>query len=178
VPFQPGRPTVRLADQFKDLIPALIQALKDADGEVRQSAASALVGLGRDALKPLLEAAGDKDKELRANATYLLGYFSDDTKDVLPVLLKALKEDDKEIRRRAAFALQRLVHNANDAAVIGGFAPGVPGIGAPDGAIAGPAGVGGVPAEVFMGRPRAARLRAPDPGLMLPGGSKPRDLPK
>src|SRR5437868_5411715 len=43
-----------LSKQFKDLIPGLIEALKDTDQEVRQHAAMALAGLGPDALKPLI----------------------------------------------------------------------------------------------------------------------------
>lgn len=163
-PGRPGRPpAVRLADQFKELVPALIQALKDADGDVRQSAAGALAGLGRDAVKPLLEAAADKDKELQANALYVLGYFPGEAKEVMPVLLNALKDDDKDVRRRAAFSIQRLVHNTGDMVGWGvGEFPGGP-------------GPGGVPfgGDVMIGPVRpAAKMRTPDPGLVLPGGDK------
>src|SRR5437868_887761 len=54
------------AQQFKELVPALIEALKDPDPDVRQHTALALATIGQDALKPLIEALTDDNKERRA----------------------------------------------------------------------------------------------------------------
>src|SRR3954453_9280629 len=64
-PAEPG--------QYKDIVPPLIRALTDADGGVRQLAASSLVRIGADAVSQLTEALkSSKDKEERANAAYVL----------------------------------------------------------------------------------------------------------
>ena len=58
--------------QYKDIVPALLDALADADAGVRQLAASSLVKIGSDAVGPLAEALKTKDRETRANAAYVL----------------------------------------------------------------------------------------------------------
>src|SRR5262249_23326317 len=58
---QPGQP-------FKDVVPPLIEALKDSEQEVRHAAAATLVVIGREAVPSLLDLLKGKDPEARANA--------------------------------------------------------------------------------------------------------------
>src|SRR6185369_9080165 len=69
---EPGNYPPTLARQHKELIPSLIEALKDTDPEVRQHTAMALATLGRDALPPLINALEDPVTEKRAAAAYAL----------------------------------------------------------------------------------------------------------
>src|SRR5207253_9383659 len=75
------------ARQFKELIPSLIDALKDTDAEVRQHSAMALAALGPEAIKPLSDAMKDPVKEKRAAAAYALGQMGSLSRDAVPVLL-------------------------------------------------------------------------------------------
>src|SRR5205809_266049 len=67
----PNMPKAR-AELPKDLVPTLIESLKDQDKSVRQYAASALARVGKEAVDPLLELLKSKDKAQRANAAYIL----------------------------------------------------------------------------------------------------------
>src|SRR5258708_83893 len=60
---------------FKEVVPALIAALDDDDGEVRKAVALTLARVGQPAVTPLLDLLKDKDKSkaARANAAYILG---------------------------------------------------------------------------------------------------------
>src|SRR5262245_36469642 len=64
----PGLYPPSLARQYKDLIPSLMDALKDTDPEVRQHTAMALASLGREAIAPLMKALEDPVKDKRAGA--------------------------------------------------------------------------------------------------------------
>ena len=97
------------AQRFKDLIPGLIEALKDADPDVRQHASLALAAVGTDALKPLAEALKDVNKERRAAAAYAIGQMGFAGRDALSDLLTALKDDDANVRRASAQAISRIV---------------------------------------------------------------------
>jgi HEAT repeat protein len=161
-PLVPMPPGTGRAD-FKELVPALLDALKDHDADVRQAAASALAGIGRQALEPLLDVLKDKDqsKEMRANAAYVLGQMGHNGQEALPALTKALKDDDKEVRRRAAFAIQRIVKDMN----AGG----------------GMMGAGMMPGMPMMGggsRPASSDIKVPDPGLLAPSATKPAETTK
>src|SRR5690242_18232263 len=81
------------APAYRELVPPLVEALKDPDGEVRQAAAGALLQIGAEAVGPLVEALKDpkKDKALRANAAYLLGQLGSPARAALPALAGALK---------------------------------------------------------------------------------------
>src|SRR5262249_39590605 len=165
-PGVPGRGV-----DFKDLIPALLDALKDNDADVRQSAASALASIGRPAIDPLVDVLRDKDqnKELRANAAYVLGQMGPHGQEALPALTKALKDDDKDVRRRVAFAIQRIVKDvgASGGMMGSGMMPpgGFPGGGFP-GAGGGPAGRGPTPPP---------DIKVADPGLLTPSSSRPTE---
>jgi hypothetical protein len=161
-PFGPMPPGAGRAD-FKELIPPLLDALKDHDAEVRQSAASALASIGRQAVEPLLDVLKDKDqsKEMRANAAYVLGQMGHNGQEALPALTKALKDDDRDVRRRAAFAIQRIV---KDVGAGGGMTGMMPPGGFP----------GGFPGGGAAGRgPAPSDIKVPDPGLLSPSSTKP-----
>jgi HEAT repeat protein len=165
-PFQPPG-----AIDYKELIPALIDALKDSDADVRQSAAGALAGMGRQAVTPLLDIVKDqgKDKDLRANAAYVLGLMGGNGREALPTLTKMLKDDDKDMRRRAAFAIQRIIKETP----AGAGMPGSPYGGFPPGTLTPPGSLPGVPGD--------KQLAFPDPGLIAPSGtpaSKPPAKPE
>src|SRR5262245_4606137 len=99
----PGAPGSVKAEVVKELIPALIDALKDSEGDVRSNAAAALAGLGRQAVEPMHEQLKDKnqDRELRANIIQVLAQLGRNASDTLPTLLGCLKDkgEDKEVRR-------------------------------------------------------------------------------
>jgi hypothetical protein len=160
LPGQPFGPPGAI--DYKELIPALIDALKDSDADVRQSAAGALASMGRNAVAPLLEIVKDqaKDKDLRANAAYVLGLMGGNGRDALPTLTKMLKDDDKDVRRRAAFAIQRIVKEAGPGSSMPG---GFPGSGFPPGTLTPPGSLPGVAGD----KP----LSFPDPGLIAPSGT-------
>jgi hypothetical protein len=153
--------------QYKEIVPALLGALADADGSVRQLAAATLVKVGPDAVPPLVEALKAKDRDTRANAAYVLGHLGELAREALPALAKTLKDEDKDVRRRAAYAIHNIVSRSESAAAGGAGPAGAPGdLGSGDppllavpmrGAGAGPLGPG--------------MLGASDPGLLLPAES-------
>jgi hypothetical protein len=98
-----------LAKRHKELIPALITALKDSDQEVANSAATVLVRLGEDALPALIEALQAKDKALRGRAAFALGKMRNAGESSVAALVKALADEDVEVRRQAARALAAVV---------------------------------------------------------------------
>jgi hypothetical protein len=102
-------PIEKLVAQHKELVPALIEALKDPDAQVRQTAAYTLATIGKDAVPALIEALANQDKELRANAAYILGQFGKQAQDALPVLVKLLKDADPDVRQRASYAINRIL---------------------------------------------------------------------
>lgn len=109
-PLREARPPVGSA-HFKELIPALLAALTDPDGNVRQMAAATLVLIGGEAVGPLTQALGAKDKETRANGAYVLGQLGEQAEEALPALAKALKDQDADVRRRVAFAIYHIVNS-------------------------------------------------------------------
>lgn len=152
-----GRPPVE-PGRYKDLVPALLGALADADGGVRQLAAASLVKIGADAVPPLTEALKTaKDKETRANAAYVLGHLAEQAQEALPVLAKALKDEDKEVRRRAAYAIHQIIAGSEGGASPNGLAA-APGAGGPPGGMA----------MMGAGPLLPATLAPSDPGLLVP----------
>ena len=96
----------------KDLVPALLEALKDADPEVRLHAQLALANLGADALPALIEVLDKGDSDQRIMAAKMLanlGTLGQRLQEAVPALLKALKDKEPNVRRAAAFALSQIV---------------------------------------------------------------------
>jgi hypothetical protein len=153
-PVRPGGPPLPGAPaQYKELVPALTEALGDSDAQVRQCAAAALARIGREAVTPLIDILGDTKREadLRANAAYVLGQIGAPAREALPALGKALKDHEADVRRRAAFAVAHILAGAGE------FVPGGP--------------PGGFPtmAGGAAGRSLGHAPMTPDPGVVLPG---------
>src|SRR5262245_30426856 len=80
----PGLYPTSPAQQYKDLIPSLMEALKDTDPEVRQHTAMALAALGHEAVAPLMKALEDPIKEKRSGAAYALGQMGYNAQEAIP----------------------------------------------------------------------------------------------
>jgi HEAT repeat protein len=107
-----------LAAQTHDpsrLIPALIEALKDADGRVREGASEALRGIGPAAIPALIEALKDAEADVRAGASWALGGIGPAASGAVPVLIEALKDADVRVRAGAADTLDTIARAARDA---------------------------------------------------------------
>lgn len=86
-------------------IPALLEALRDKDAEIRSVAAEALGAIGEnDAVQGLEEALlTDESDEVRAAAAKALGTIGDVTS--VPVLLQALRTPNSDVWHSAAESL-------------------------------------------------------------------------
>jgi hypothetical protein len=151
----PGTFGSTMTAAHKDLMPALLDALKDSDADVRQAAAATLVHIGREAVMPLVELLKDKDKQVRANAAYVLGQIGTPAQEAVTALAKALKDEDKEVRRRVAFALYQLVRTSQEPSMM--MTPPMPGMM--------PGGFGAPPMP-GAGRGPTSRITVNDPGLL------------
>ena len=89
-------------------VPALIEALKDDDADVRSSAADVLGNIGAEAkaaVPALIEALKDDDADVRSSTAYALGNIGAEAKAAVPALVEALEDDDADVRSGAAYAL-------------------------------------------------------------------------
>jgi HEAT repeat protein len=80
--------------------PALLEAARDKDEDIRDAAAEALARATDWA--HFEEMLRDKDKDVRIAAAYALGYAGS---GAIPALLEALNDKDKDIREAVAHAL-------------------------------------------------------------------------
>jgi HEAT repeat protein len=92
-----------------DLVKALIDTLKDADGEVRIYSGNALAAIGPPAVEALTTTLSDPNRDARAAAAYALGQMGADAAPATAALVKALKDSEIDVRRQAAQALSRIV---------------------------------------------------------------------
>jgi len=143
----PGAPQI----DHKELVGALLEVLPDKDVLIRQGVAAALTRIGQPAVGPLVAIVKDtdKNKELRANAAYILGKIGPTAREAVPVLTRALKEKDadRELRRRLVFALASII--GNDYGPGFGMGPGMPMMPGMTGTV-------------------SATAKVPDPGLLVP----------
>ncbi|HLW65353.1 MAG TPA: HEAT repeat domain-containing protein [Gemmataceae bacterium] len=109
LPSSPPVPLRSAAQEYKELLPGLIEALKDDDSEVRQFAALALAAIGREALPALMEALKDTNKEERSAAAYAIGRIGPQARESIPLLVKTLKDPEPMVKRSAAEALSRVL---------------------------------------------------------------------
>jgi HEAT repeat protein len=85
-------------------VPALIQALGDADWNVRRAACEALGEIGdASAVPALIQALGDWAESVRRAACEALGEIGDAS--AVPALLQALGDKNEDVRRAACEAL-------------------------------------------------------------------------
>jgi hypothetical protein len=83
---------------------ALLEALRDTNGQVREQAAMGLaITPGADVIQPLIDALKDPDAQVREKAAIGLA-FRRDPKIVAP-LLTAIEDSDGQVREKAAIAL-------------------------------------------------------------------------
>ncbi len=98
----------KIGPDAKAAVPALIEALKDENSEMRRRVAVALGNIGPDAkaaVPALIEALKDENKNVRDSAAVALGTLGPDAKAAVPVLIEALKDEGMVVRREAAGAL-------------------------------------------------------------------------
>ncbi len=93
------------ADQPSSAITgALVDALNDSNGQVREQAAMGLaLTPGGDVIDPLLKALKDKDPQVREKAAIGLSFRRDGR--IVQPLLTAIADQDPQVREKAAIAL-------------------------------------------------------------------------
>jgi bla regulator protein BlaR1 len=93
------------ADQPSSAITgALVDALNDSNGQVREQAAMGLaLTPGGDVIDPLLKALKDKDPQVREKAAIGLSFRRDGR--IVQPLLTAIEDQDPQVREKAAIAL-------------------------------------------------------------------------
>src|SRR5262249_34522196 len=128
----PRKTSASPAKQHKDLLPVLLEALKDQDDQVRQNAAEALTNLKADAVPGLLEVLKEKGetREVRRSASGAISQILvalqkqrnaprrvhdpkpqklvEEFKDLVAVLVETLNDADSEVRENASNALRPL----------------------------------------------------------------------
>jgi HEAT repeat protein len=111
--FTAAYTSVRLHPPTPGLLPALLEALGSADGDVRWAAARILVDLGRlhgevlGVLVGLLR--GGEDPVVRRMAAFCLRELAPDRPESASVLLAATRDPDLHVRRAALSALAGLL---------------------------------------------------------------------
>ena len=113
-PPRPVKPVPKLTEQYPDLLPVTIQALKDEDMDVRTNAMKTLMNLGREAVPALAETLKGKDINLRVWAALVLGNLGGEAKEALPSLLTIAKDEkeNKLVRNLVSRAITRIVEDA------------------------------------------------------------------
>lgn len=99
---------LNIGPEGKAAVPALIEALKDGDKDVRSFAAEALGGIGKEAgpaAPALVEALKDKEPGVRGSAAGALFALGPEAKGAVPALIVAFKDKDPGLRASAAWVL-------------------------------------------------------------------------
>ena len=103
-PKAPDLMNDRVDEPERTITDALVSALGDANGQVREQAAMGLaLTPGGDVIEPLLKALSDSDPQVREKAAIGLS-FRRDSRIVAP-LLTAIDDADAQVREKAAIAL-------------------------------------------------------------------------
>jgi HEAT repeat protein len=106
----------RLGWLAREAMPALISALDDDDGKVRESAAHAIGQMGPDALPTLTnEMLNHEDKYVRRHAVWALGKLGPLARSALNPLCAVLKDADPRTASGAAQALGNMGPSAAEA---------------------------------------------------------------
>jgi hypothetical protein len=112
VPSPPPQPPAQTGVAVaKEVIPGLIEALKDDDETVRNNVSYSLLAIGEAAAPALIKALHAENKTMRVTAASVLGKMGKGAQcnRVLFALIKALKDKDVEVRRAASAALIQLL---------------------------------------------------------------------
>lgn len=86
----------------------LIEKLTDNDFRVRHDAADAIAKIGSPAVPALIEALKSENKQVRWRAASALGEIGAEASSAVPALTAALQDEDEYIRRIAAYALGKI----------------------------------------------------------------------
>ncbi len=105
----------RLGWLAREAMPALVAALHDDDGKVRESAAHAIGLMGPDALPALIAMLTHEDKYVRRNAVWALGKLGPLAREARADLCAALKDADPRTASGAAQSLGCLGTDGADA---------------------------------------------------------------
>ncbi len=105
----------RLGWLARDAMPALVKALDDDDGKVREAAAHAIGLMGPEALPTLVEMLRHDDKYVRRHAVWALGKLGPLARSALHDLCLALKDSDPRTASGAAQSLGSLGSDGGDA---------------------------------------------------------------
>lgn len=93
-----------VAEPERSITGALVSALDDSDGQVREHAAMGLaLTPGGDVIAPLLKALSDADPQVREKAAIGLSFRRDPR--IMAPLLGAIEDPDAQVREKAAIAL-------------------------------------------------------------------------
>jgi HEAT repeat protein len=113
-----------LGREAAEVVPALVEALADEDGQVRRDAEEALRAMPWARVQPsLVEALGDRRAVLRASGASLLGWYEEKAREALPALLKLRGDESPEVRCAVLAALGRIDPEAKEveAALLSGL---------------------------------------------------------
>jgi len=90
-------------------LPALIEALKDGDENVRNHVAEAIHTIaGQISVPSLIEALKDDESWIRQMAACTLGVLGPNAKAALYALIESLKDEDTSVRKRALEAIKKI----------------------------------------------------------------------
>ena len=92
----------QLGIQARPALKALVPLLGDTDVGVRYNAAGALAAIGPDAVGPLKDALKDANADVRQTAAYGLGLLGPAAHDAADALAALLKDDKEALVRQAA----------------------------------------------------------------------------
>jgi predicted Zn finger-like uncharacterized protein len=115
LPFVEGPKGAKVS--LASAVPALIEAIKDQDGDVRGLAVLTLGVIGKDAaaaVHPLIRALDQGDVALRWEIAFALGDIGDAARPALRALTQALNERDNTVRVFAAEAIYKIEHRPSD----------------------------------------------------------------
>jgi len=105
-----------MAEDAKDAVPHLASLLRDKDGNLRTTAALALVKIGKDSIAELLKILGDPSADARLAAIQTLSQFSkeDLNESAVTAMVKALADEDARVRQVAAMDMALLGTQARE----------------------------------------------------------------
>ncbi len=112
-----GKSQDRPRDTTSIAVPALIEALRDGDVEVRRAACNSLSNLDdHRAIPALIDVLKDGDAEVRSCAAHALGSFED--KRAVPGLVALLKDKEQDVRESALSSLENFRDQVPASAII------------------------------------------------------------